>query len=70
MDAIKLHRTIYKKGLSISLVSTLSGIDICRLYDSIFEHRSMTIGDAMALKETLGLTDAEAVDIFLRGDDI
>lgn len=68
MDAIKLYGKIYGKGLSISRVSQLSGIDIYYLYETMFGTRSMTIGDAMTLKEVLTLTNEEAIDIFLRGE--
>lgn len=68
LDAIRLHSKIYEKGFSIASVSQSSGIDIYYLYETMFGTRSMTIGDAMTLKEVLALTDEEAIDIFLRGD--
>lgn len=65
MDANKLHKKIYEKGLSIDAVSKKSGVDITLLGEILFEHRSITIGDAIKLKEVLSLTNSEAIDIFL-----
>lgn len=65
MDAIKLYSKIYEKGLSLTRISQLSGIDIYHLYETIFGTRSMTIGDAITLKEALTLTNEEAIDMFL-----
>lgn len=69
LDAIKLHKKIYEKGLSISRVSRLSGIDVFYLHDVIFGTRMITIGDAIVLKRILEISDEEAVDIFLGGDN-
>ena len=65
MDANKLHKKIYEKGLSIDAVSKKSGVDIVLLGEIIFGHGLMTIGDALKIKDALSLTNAEAVDIFL-----
>lgn len=64
MDANKLHKKIYEKGLSIDAVSKKSGVDITLLGEILFEHGLMTIGDALKIKDALSLTNAEAIDIF------
>lgn len=65
MDANKLYKKIHEKGLSIDAVSKKSGVDISLLGEILFEYGSITIGDAMKLKEALSLTNTEAIDIFL-----
>jgi len=65
LDANKLHKKIYEKGLSIDAVSKMSGVDILLLGEILFGHGLMTIGDALKIKEVLSLTNAEAIDIFL-----
>lgn len=65
MDANKLYNKIYEKGLSIDAVSKMSGVDILLLGEILFEYGSITIGDALKLKEALSLTNSEAIDIFL-----
>lgn len=64
MDANKLHKKIYEKGLSIDAVSKKSGVDITLLGEILFEHGLMTIGDALKIKDALSLTNTEAIDIF------
>ena len=64
MDANKLHKKIYEKGLSIDAVSKKSGVDIALLGEILFGHGLITIGDALKLKDALSLTNAEAIDIF------
>lgn len=65
LDANKLYKMICERGLSIDAVSKTSGIDISLLGEILFKHGSITIGDALKLKEVLSLTNAEAIDIFL-----
>lgn len=65
MDANKLYKMIHEKGFSIDAVSKKSGVDISLLGEILFEYGSITIGDAMKLKEALSLTNTEAIDIFL-----
>lgn len=65
MDANKLYKKIHEKGLSIDAVSKKSGVDISLLGEILFEYGSVTIGDALKLKEALSLTNTEAIDIFL-----
>lgn len=65
MDANKLYKKIHDKGLSIDAVSRMSGVDILLLGEILFEYGSITIGDALKLKEALALTNTEAIDIFL-----
>ena len=65
LDANKLYNKIHEKGFSIDAVSKKSGVDISLLGEILFEYGSITIGDALKLKEALALTNTEAIDIFL-----
>lgn len=57
MDANKLIFKIFEKSLH---VDTAAG-----LYKKIINNDTITIGDALRLKEILDLTNSEAIDIFL-----
>lgn len=65
MDANKLYKKIHEKGLSIDAVSKKSGVDISLLGEILFGHSPITIGDAMKIKESLALSNTEAIEIFL-----
>lgn len=65
MDANKLYKKIHEKGLGIDAVSKKSGVDISLLGEILFGHSPITIGDAMKIKESLALSNTEAIEIFL-----
>lgn len=70
MNANKLKGKIVEQGLSIAKVADLIGMHRSSLYRKINGHEKMTVAEAIKLKNILGLTDLEALDIFLsRGDD-
>ncbi len=57
MDANKLIFKIFEKSLNVDTAA--------EIYKKIAHDETITIGDAMKLKELLGLTNKEAIDIFL-----
>ena len=70
MNANKLKGKIAEQGLTIAKVAELIGMHRSSLYRKINGHEKMTVAEAIKLKNILGLTDLEALDVFLsRGDD-
>ena len=65
LDATRLTLKILEKGLSANTESNLRSIEIFSLCNKIYNRKDITIGDALKLKEALGLTDSEAIEIFL-----
>lgn len=57
LDANKLIFKIFEKSLNIDTAA--------EIYKKIAQNEVITIGEAMKLKELLGLTNSEAIDIFL-----
>lgn len=57
LDANKLIFKIFEKSLNVDTAAAL--------YKKIADNGTITIGDAMILKELLGLSNLEAIDIFL-----
>ncbi len=57
LDANKLIFKIFEKSLNVDTAAAL--------YKKISHDEVITIGDALKLKEALGLTNVEAIDIFL-----
>ena len=57
MDANKLILKIFEKSLHVDTAA--------ELYKKITNDDTITIGDAIKLKEFLDLTNSEAIDIFL-----
>lgn len=57
MDANKLIFKIFEKSLHVDTAA--------ELYKKITSNDTITIGDALRLKEILDLTNSEAIDIFL-----
>lgn len=65
MDANKLKAKMIINGLTIATTAELMGINKSTLYRKLSGREKVTIYDAVLLKEILGLTDLEALDIFL-----
>ena len=57
LDANKLIFKIFEKSLHVDTAA--------ELYKKITNNDTITIGDALRLKEILDLTNSEAIDIFL-----
>lgn len=65
MDATKLKNKMIASGLTIATTAELMGINKSTLYRKMNGREKVTINDAVLLKDILGLTDLEALDIFL-----
>lgn len=65
MDANKLKAKMVTNGLTIATTADLMGINKSTLYRKMSGREKLTINDAVLLKDILGLTDLEALDIFL-----
>lgn len=65
MNANKLKSKMIINGLTIATTAELMGINKSTLYRKLNGREKLTINDAVQLKEILGLTDLEALDIFL-----
>lgn len=65
MNMKKLKGKIIEQGMSVDEVAKLIGISGPTLYSRLRCPMKMTIGEAIRIKDVLGLTDSEALDIFL-----
>ncbi len=65
MNANKLKGKIAERGLNVSKTAELAGINKSSLYRKLNGGERLTVADAIKLKEVLGLTNLEALDIFL-----
>lgn len=61
----KLNVKILESGMTIDEVATQIGMNGLSLYFKMKCPMTMTVGDAIKLKQTLNMTNAEAMDIFL-----
>lgn len=64
-NANKLRAELVKRGMNPEALADLIGIDRSSMYRKLNNFEKITIGEAQKIKEVLGLTDAEAIDIFL-----
>ena len=65
MNMRKLKRKMRDKGMNVDEVAKTIGISGSTLYYKLRCPMKMTIGEAIKLKDVLGITDEEALDIFL-----
>lgn len=65
MNANKLKGKMIVNGLTIATTAELMGMNKSTLYRKLNGREKLTINDAVQLKDILGLTDLEALDIFL-----
>lgn len=65
MNATKLKNKIIANGLTIATTAELMGINKSTLYRKMSGREKLTVYDAVLLKDILGLTDLEALGIFL-----
>ena len=65
VDVAKLRGKIVEKGFTVETLATAIGIDRSTLYRKLDAIEKFTIGEARKIKEVLGLTNAEATQIFL-----
>lgn len=65
MDANKLKRKLIEQRLNVAKTADLLGMNKITLYRKLNGFEKLTISDAIQLKNLLGLTDSEAITIFL-----
>ena len=65
MDANKLKNKMTMNGFTVSKTAELLGIHKSSLYRKLNGFEKFTINEAVELKNILGLTDLEALAIFL-----
>lgn len=65
MNANKLKGKIVEKGLNVAKAADLIDISKSSFYRKLNRFDTFTVNEAVKLKEVLGLTNLEALDIFL-----
>lgn len=65
MDILKLKGKIVEAGMNVEMVAERIGVDRSSLYRKLNNYEKLTIGEALRMKDVLGLTDEEAANIFL-----
>lgn len=65
MDMNKLNAKIIDSGMTIEEVAEMIGMSGLSLYFKMKRRVSMTVGDAIKLKEVLQMSNKEAMEIFL-----
>lgn len=65
MDMNKLNVRILESGMTIDEVAGLIGMSGLSLYCKMKCPVTMTVGDAIKLKNALNMNNQEAIDIFL-----
>lgn len=65
MKLNKLKAKIVELGLNVESLADKIGIERSTMYRKLNNFEKITIGEAVRMKDALGMTDAEATDIFL-----
>lgn len=65
MNVFKLKAKIVERGMGIEELAGILDMSTQTLYRKLRTPLSMTLMDAIRLKDILGLTDEEAIEIFL-----
>jgi plasmid maintenance system antidote protein VapI len=65
MDIQMLKGKIVEKGMNVETVAERIGVERSSMYRKLNNFEKITIGEASKLKDVLGLTNEEAVVIFL-----
>ena len=65
MNVAKLKAKIVEKEMNVEALADLIGMDRSGLYRRLNDAEKISIGEAIKMKEALGMTDQEAIDIFL-----
>jgi predicted DNA-binding protein (UPF0251 family) len=65
MNVFKLKAKIVERGMGIEELAGILDMSTQTLYRKLRTPLSMTLMDAVRLKDILGLTDEEAIEIFL-----
>ena len=65
MDLCKLKAKIVENGINVETLAEQIGVDRSSMYRKLNNFEKITIGEAIRMKDVLGLSDDEAADIFL-----
>ena len=65
MKANELKGKIVARGMNVEALADAIGVDRSSLYRKLNNFEKITIGEALRMKDALGMTEAEASDIFL-----
>ena len=65
MKLNKLKARIIEKGMSVEALADAIGKERSTLYRKLNNFEKITIGEAAKIKTVLGMSDADAIDIFL-----
>lgn len=65
MNINKLKGKIVENEMNVEKLADIIGIDRSSLYRKLNNAEKITIGEAGKMKEALGMSDAEAYEIFL-----
>ena len=65
MNVAKLKAKIVEKEMNVEALADMIGMDRSGLYRRLNDAEKISIGEAIKMKEALGMTDQEAIDIFL-----
>ena len=65
MSVNKLRGKMVSLDVSMEEVAKVLGVTVSSMYRKLNSFEKITIGEAKKIKEFLGLTDAEAIEIFL-----
>lgn len=65
MNMHKLRAKIIEEEMNVEELAEIIGISAPTLYRKLRAPLKMTIAEAIKIKDVLGLTDEEALDIFL-----
>lgn len=65
MNVAKLKAKIVEREMNVERLADMIGMDRSGLYRRLNDAEKITIGEALKIKEALGMTNKEANDIFL-----
>ena len=65
MNINKLKGKIVENGMNVERLADMMGVDRATLYRKLNNSEKITIGEALTMKKILGMSNAEAFEIFL-----
>lgn len=65
MNVAKLKAKIVEREMNVEALAEKIGMDRSALYRRLNDAEKITIGEAIKMKDALGMTNKEASDIFL-----
>lgn len=65
MQTNKLKAKLVEKGINVETLADLIGVERSTLYRKLNNGEKITLGEANKIKDVLGMTAQESVEIFL-----